>query len=100
MNDLPADLFGEIDPPDRRLLMGPGPSNVHPRVRRAMSAAVLGQFDPEFTAVMNQTMALYRPLFETQNHWTLMVDGSARAAIEAALAALLSFIELLDEDCS
>jgi len=89
MNDLPADLFGEIDPPDRRLLMGPGPSNVHPRVRRAMSAAVLGQFDPEFTTVMNQTMALYRPLFETQNRWTLMIDGSARAAIEAALVSTL-----------
>ena len=38
---LPSDQFGEIDPPDRRLLMGPGPSNLHLRVLRAMSAAVL-----------------------------------------------------------
>jgi (S)-ureidoglycine-glyoxylate aminotransferase len=90
MSDLPADLFGEIDPPDRRLLMGPGPSNVHPRVLRAMSAAVLGQFDPEFTTVMNQVMALYRAVFQTQNKWTFMVDGTSRAAIEAAMVSVLA----------
>jgi (S)-ureidoglycine-glyoxylate aminotransferase len=89
MTGLPSDLFGEIDPPDRRLLMGPGPSNVHPRVRRAMSAAVLGQFDPEFTRTMNETMALYRAVFETSNRWTLMIDGTSRAAIEAALVSTL-----------
>jgi (S)-ureidoglycine-glyoxylate aminotransferase len=89
MTGLPSDLFGEIDPPDRRLLMGPGPSNVHPRVRRAMSAAVLGQFDPEFTRTMNETMALYRAVFETDNRWTLMIDGTSRAAIEAALVSTL-----------
>jgi (S)-ureidoglycine-glyoxylate aminotransferase len=89
MTGLPSDLFGEIDPPDRRLLMGPGPSNVHPRVRRAMSAAVLGQFDPEFTRTMNETMALYRAVFQTDNRWTLMIDGTSRAAIEAALVSTL-----------
>lgn len=89
MTGLPSDLFGEIDPPDRRLLMGPGPSNVHPRVRRAMSAAVLGQFDPEFTRTMNEVMALYRAVFNTDNRWTFMVDGTSRAAIEAALVSTL-----------
>jgi (S)-ureidoglycine-glyoxylate aminotransferase len=89
MSDLPSDLFGEIDPPDRRLLMGPGPANVHPRVRRAMSAAVLGQFDPEFTRTMNEAMALYRAVFQTRNRWTFLIDGSARAAIEAALVSTL-----------
>lgn len=90
MSELPSDLFGEIDPPDRRLLMGPGPSNVHPRVLRAMSAAVLGQFDPEFTTVMNQVMALYRGVFQTKNKWTFMVDGTSRAAIEAAMVSVLA----------
>jgi (S)-ureidoglycine---glyoxylate transaminase len=89
MSDLPQDLFGEIDPPDRRLLMGPGPSNVHPRVLRAMSAAVLGQFDPEFTTTMNQVMALYRGVFQTTNKWTFMIDGTSRAAIEAAMVSTL-----------
>ncbi len=83
------DLFGEIDPP-QRLLMGPGPVNAHPRVLRAMSADLLGQFDPEMTGYMNQVMALYRPVFGTDNHWTFLVDGTARAAIEASLVSLLA----------
>ena len=81
-------LFGEIDPP-QRLLMGPGPVNAHPRVLRAMAADLLGQFDPEMTAYMNQTMALYRPVFGTQNQWTMLIDGTARAAIEASLVSLV-----------
>jgi (S)-ureidoglycine---glyoxylate transaminase len=88
---MPADLdpllFGEIDPP-QRLLMGPGPINAHPRVLRAMSADLLGQFDPEMTGFMNQVMALYRPIFGTQNQWTMLIDGTARAAIEASLVSL------------
>lgn len=81
-------LFGEIDPP-QRLLMGPGPVNAHPRVLRAMSADLLGQFDPEMTEYMNQVMALYRPVFGTTNRWTMLVDGTARAGIEAALVSLI-----------
>jgi len=81
-------LFGEIDPP-QRLLMGPGPVNAHPRVLRAMSADLLGQFDPEMTAYMTQVMALYRPVFGTHNPWTMLIDGTARAGIEAALVSLI-----------
>lgn len=83
-----AELFGEIDPP-QRMLMGPGPVNAHPRVLRAMSADLLGQFDPEFTTYMNQTMALYRGIFQTENRWTFLIDGTARAGIEAALISLV-----------
>ena len=80
--------FLQIDPP-QRLLMGPGPINAHPRVLRAMSADMLGQFDPEMTFYMNETMALYRQVFMTENRWTFLVDGTARAGIEAALASLI-----------
>jgi len=83
------DHFGEIDPP-QRLLMGPGPINAHPRVLRAMSADLLGQFDPEMTSYMNEVMALYRPIFGTDNRWTLLVDGTARAGIEAALVSIVT----------
>ncbi|MFW7266993.1 pyridoxal-phosphate-dependent aminotransferase family protein [Gluconacetobacter sp. Hr-1-5] len=69
--------------------MGPGPVNVHPRVLRAMSADMLGQFDPEMTRYMNETMALYRRVFMTENRWTFLVDGTARAGIEAALVSLV-----------
>jgi (S)-ureidoglycine-glyoxylate aminotransferase len=84
-----VEIFGEIDPP-QRLLMGPGPVNAHPRVLRAMSADLLGQFDPEMTGYMNEVMALYRPIFGTANRWTFLVDGTARAGIEAALVSLVA----------
>jgi len=84
-----SETFGELDHPPR-LLMGPGPINLHPRVQRAMSVQLLGQFDPEFTTYMNQTMALYRQVFQTQNRWTFLIDGTARAAIEAALVSTLA----------
>jgi (S)-ureidoglycine-glyoxylate aminotransferase len=87
-SELPDALFGEIDPP-QRLLMGPGPVNAHPRVLRAMAADLLGQFDPEMTGYMNQVMALYRPIFGTRNEWTLLIDGTARAGIEAALVSMV-----------
>ncbi len=86
---LDLNLFGEIDPP-QRLLMGPGPVNAHPRVLRAMSADLLGQFDPEMTGYMSQVMALYRPIFGTRNRWTMLIDGTARAGIEAALVSLVA----------
>jgi (S)-ureidoglycine-glyoxylate aminotransferase len=54
-----------------------------------MSVQLLGQFDPEFTVYMNETMALYRQVFETENRWTFLIDGTSRAAIEAALVSLL-----------
>ena len=84
-----TDTFKELDHP-ARLLMGPGPINVHPRVLRAMSVQLLGQFDPEFTGYMNEVMSLYRGVFETQNQQTFLVDGTSRAGIEAALVSTLS----------
>ena len=87
-NNFGPEFYAEIDPP-QRLLMGPGPVNAHPRVLRAMSADLLGQFDPEMTGFMNETMALYRGVFQTQNRWTFLIDGTARAAIEAALVSLI-----------
>ena len=55
-----------------------------------MSADLLGQFDPEMTDYMNQVMALYRPIFGTDNRWTMLIDGTARAAIEASLVSLVT----------
>ncbi len=76
--------------PSPRLLMGPGPVDVYPSVLRAMSAPMLGQFDPEFTGYMNEAMALYRRIFRTSNHWAFLINGTARAGIEACLASILS----------
>jgi (S)-ureidoglycine---glyoxylate transaminase len=83
-----ADPIRAVDPPPR-LLMGPGPVTADPRVLRAMSTPLVGQFDPAMTAFMNETMALYREVFRTRNEATLLVDGTSRAGIEAALISLV-----------
>lgn len=83
-----SELLRPFSPPPR-LLMGPGPITVDPRVLRAMSAQLVGQYDPAMTRCMNETMALYREVFKTANPWTLLVDGTSRAGIEAILISLL-----------
>jgi (S)-ureidoglycine---glyoxylate transaminase len=77
-----------INPPPR-LLMGPGPINADPRVLRAMSAQLVGQYDPAMTAYMNETMELYRGVFRTTNDATLVIDGTSRAGIEAAMVSII-----------
>ncbi|CAN5349651.1 alanine--glyoxylate aminotransferase family protein [soil metagenome] len=69
--------------------MGPGPINADPRVLRAMSAQLVGQYDPAMTAYMTETMGLYREVFKTQNEQTLLIDGTSRAGIEAALVSMI-----------
>ena len=69
--------------------MGPGPINADPRVLRAMSAQLLGQFDPQFRDYMRDTQALYRAVFETANVHTLCIDGTARSAIETVMVSLI-----------
>jgi (S)-ureidoglycine-glyoxylate aminotransferase len=76
--------------PSPRILLGPGPSMADPRVLRAMSTPLLGQFDPEFTAIMNEVIGLCRFVFQTENAHTFPVSGTGRAGVEAAM---ISFIE-------
>lgn len=77
-----------VDPP-ARLLMGPGPVNADPRVLRALATPLVGQYDPWMTDTMTETMGLYRDVFATDNEWTMLVDGTSRAGIEAALVSLI-----------
>ena len=83
-----TDRIGDLLP-EPRILLGPGPSMADPRVLRAMGSPLLGQFDPEFTAVMNDVMALLRFAFQTANPRTYPVSGSGRAGMEAALVSLI-----------
>ena len=78
----------QINPP-QRLLMGPGPINADPRVLRAMASQLIGQYDPVMTGYMNEVMALYRGVFRTENRWTMLVDGTSRAGIEAILVSAI-----------
>ena len=80
--------FSPLNPP-QRLLMGPGPINAYPQVLRAMSSQLLGQYDPAMTGYMNEVMSLYRGVFCTQNQWTMLVNGTSRAGIEAILVSAI-----------
>ena len=83
-----TDRVGELLP-GARLLLGPGPTMADPRVLRAMATPLLGQFDPEFTAIMNEVMTLARGVFQTENPRTYPVSGTGRAGMEAALVSLI-----------
>lgn len=78
-----------VNPP-ARLLMGPGPITADPRVLRALSTPLVGQYDPWMTSAMNDTQELYRGVFGTANEATVLVDGTSRAGIEAVLVSLLA----------
>ncbi len=79
---------GEFNPPDR-LLLGPGPSQVHPRVLRAMSAPLLGHLDPAFVQMMEEVKDLLRVVFATSNPLTIPISGTGSAGMEACLVNLL-----------
>ncbi|WP_019912763.1 pyridoxal-phosphate-dependent aminotransferase family protein [Paenibacillus sp. HW567] len=76
--------------PSLRCIMTPGPVEADPRVLRAMSFPILGQFDPEFTDIMNETMEMLRELFATGNKWAYPVDGTSRSGIEAVMTSLIA----------
>ena len=78
---------GELNPPDRTL-MGPGPSDVHPRVLRAMSTPLVGHLDPAFVDIMDEVQELLRYTFRTDNEWTIPVSGTGSAAMETAITSL------------
>ena len=70
---------------DSRVLLGPGPSNLHPRVLRALSSPILGYLDPEFLEIMDHTMVLLRHLFQTENELSITLPGTGMSGMEAAV---------------
>ena len=83
--NLDAESFPELTPP-KRLLLGPGPSQVHPRVLRAMATPLVGHLDPYFLELMDRTQSLLRWAFQTENELTIPISGTGSAAMEASLA--------------
>src|SRR5947209_7270348 len=75
--------------PSYRLLLGPGPCNVDPRILRIASAPQLGHLDPEFFGILEDTAQLLREVFQTKNEMTLCVSGSGFSGAEAVLSNLL-----------
>lgn len=75
--------------PPRRILLGPGPSNVHPKVLEALGAPVIGHLDPEFFKIMEENKEMLRWLFQTRNEVTFPVSGTGSAGMEACLVNLV-----------
>src|SRR5713226_10130570 len=75
--------------PSYRLLLGPGPCNVDPRILRIASAPQLGHLDPEMFSILEETAELLRRVFQTQNEMTLCISGSGFSGAEAVLSNLL-----------
>jgi alanine-glyoxylate transaminase/serine-glyoxylate transaminase/serine-pyruvate transaminase len=73
-----------------RILLGPGPSIVPPRVLSALAHPPVGHLDPDFIALMNEVQELLRYVFQTENRLTIPVSGTGSAGMEAALC---NFIE-------
>ncbi len=73
----------ELNPP-QRVLLGPGPSCVHPRVYRALATPIVGHLDPDFLQIMDEIQELLRFVFQTKNRFTIAVSGTGSAGMEAA----------------
>jgi alanine-glyoxylate transaminase/serine-glyoxylate transaminase/serine-pyruvate transaminase len=80
--------YQHLNPPVR-ILLGPGPSNVHPRVQQAMAAPMVGHLDPYFVKIMDDTVELLRYLFRTQNKLTFPISGTGSAGMEASFCNFL-----------
>lgn len=81
-------LYGQLNV-SPRVLLGPGPSDVHPRVLRAMATPLVGHLDPEFLGIMNETQDLLRWVLRTSNHLTLAVSGTGSAGMETCVVNLI-----------
>lgn len=75
--------------PPLRTLMGPGPSDVHPRVLAAMARPTIGHLDPAFVSLMDDIKALLRQAFKTSNEVTFPVSGPGSVGMEACFVNLV-----------
>jgi len=75
--------------PPVRILMGPGPSDIHPRVLQAIAKPTVGHLDPYYLELMNNMRVLMQGVFRTKNEMTLAVSGTGSAGMEAAVVNII-----------
>eukprot|EP00999_Lentomonas_sp_LEN2_P002772 NODE_641_length_1303_cov_99.590136_g602_i0.p1 GENE.NODE_641_length_1303_cov_99.590136_g602_i0~~NODE_641_length_1303_cov_99.590136_g602_i0.p1 ORF type:complete len:391 (-),score=115.62 NODE_641_length_1303_cov_99.590136_g602_i0:26-1198(-) len=85
---IPPPTVGQLSPP-QRLMLGPGPSNAHPRVYQAMAHPQVGHLDPQFMEYVDEVKSLIRYVWQTKNEFTVPVSAAASAAWEACVANLM-----------
>src|SRR3954471_23780096 len=78
----------ELQPPVR-VLMGPGPSDTHPRVLQALAKGTVGHLDPYYLEIMNGLQEMLRRLFRTKNQLTFAISGTGSAGMEATVVNLI-----------
>ena len=88
VNDRRRHTFNQLNPPPR-LLLGPGPSNSHPRVLQALAMPTVGHLDPYYLSVMNEIQELLRYAWQTENQVTFSISGTGSGGMEAAIANLV-----------
>ena len=77
--------------PEKRLLLGPGPSDVHPRILEAMARPTLGHLDPDFQGLMEEIKSGLKQAFQTENKMTYPVSAPGSAGMETC------FVNLVEE---
>ncbi len=75
--------------PTPRTLMGPGPSDVHPRVLSALGRPTIGHLDPEFVSMMDEVKGLLQYAFQTKNELTIPVSAPGSAGMETCFVNLI-----------
>src|SRR5210317_64427 len=75
--------------PPVRTLMGPGPSDVHPRILRALARPTIGHLDPKFVAMMDEMKYLLQYAFRTKNQLTIPVSAPGSAGMETCFVNLV-----------
>lgn len=75
--------------PPVRTLMGPGPSDVHPRVLSALARPTIGHLDPKFVEMMDEVKALLQFAFQTKNELTMPVSAPGSAGMETCFVNLM-----------
>jgi len=85
---LTSSYMSELQPP-QKVLLGPGPSTVHPRVLQALSLPVMGHLDPTFFQVMDDVCEMLRMVFHTTNFMTVPISSTGTGAMETACANII-----------
>lgn len=75
--------------PSPRLLLGPGPSDAHPRVLTAMTTPLLGHLDPQFLEIMAEVADMLRQVYLTKNRLTIPISATGTAGMETCLVNLI-----------
>ncbi|HHY59536.1 MAG TPA: alanine--glyoxylate aminotransferase family protein [Clostridia bacterium] len=78
----------QLNPP-QRILLGPGPSDVHPQTLQAQALPLIGHMDPAFIQIMNEVAEMLRPVFGTKNHLTLPISATGSAGMETVFVNLI-----------